>query len=147
MQVTAKSIMLEQYNKLLKNDTSATVLSAKQNANPLLIGKTDTSSSSSTLDTVQISPAALNMLKSYTSEDATTTEAQKAALEKFFQLGSSFFGTEGNTNLEAVLAALEENLQEGDSDSLLKTIAESNRAANAGKGYISYNADPSSLSE
>jgi hypothetical protein len=147
MQVTAKSIMLEQYNKLLKNDTSATVLSAKQNANPLLIGKTDTSSSSSTLDTVQISPAALNMLKSYTSEDATTTEAQKAALEKFFQLGSSFFGTEGNTNLEAVLAALEENLQEGDNNSLLKTIAESNRAANAGKGYISYNADPSSLSE
>lgn len=147
MQVTAKSIMLEQYNKLLKNDTSATVLSAKQNTNPLLIGKTDTSSSSSTLDTVQISPAALNMLKSYTSEDATTTEAQKAALEKFFQLGSSFFGTEGNTNLEAVLAALEENLQEGDNNSLLKTIAESNRAANAGKGYISYNADPSSLSE
>jgi hypothetical protein len=147
MQVTAKSIMLEQYNKLLKNDTSATVLSAKQNANPLLIGKTDTSSSSSTLDTVQISPAALNMLKSYTSEDATTTEAQKAALEKFFQLGSSFFGTEGNTNLEAVLAALEENLQEGDNNSLLKTIAESNRAAHAGKGYISYNADPSSLSE
>ncbi|QAR32950.1 hypothetical protein EP073_05870 [Geovibrio thiophilus] len=149
MQVTAKSIMLEQYNKLLKNDSSSALQSAKESANPLLIGKSadETDSSTSVLDKVQISQAALDMLNSYSSEDTATTEAQKAALEKFFQLGSSYFGTEGSTNLEAVIAALEANIEEGDTDSLLKTIAESNRAANAGQGRISYNADVSALFE
>lgn len=149
MQVTAKSIMLEQYNKLLKNDASATLQSAKENASPLLIGKTssETDSSTSVLDKVQISQAALDMLKNFSSEDTATTEAQQAALKKFFQLGSNFFGTEGSTNLEAVIKALEAKLKEGEGDSLLKTIAESNRAANAGKGHISYSADVSSLFE
>jgi hypothetical protein len=148
MQVTAKSIMLEQYNKLLKNDSSSALHSARESANPLLIGKTASETdSSSVLDTVQISQAALDMLNSYSAEDAATEEAKKAALGKFFQLGSSFFGTEGATNLEAVIAALEEKIQEGEGDSLLKTIAESNRAANAGQGRISYNADVSALFE
>lgn len=149
MQVTTNSIVLEAYSKLLKNsDTSSALQSAKESANPLLIGDSSSSSSSSSvLDKVQISQAALDMLKSYTSEDTLTDEIKNSALGKFFQLGSEYFGTEGSANLEAIIAALEESVKEGSTDTLLQTIAESNRAANAGGGLISYNTDVSSLFE
>ena len=151
MQVTTNSIMLEAYSKLLNNSNSSStgssaLLSAKSAASPLLIGDSSASaSSSSTLDKVQISQAALDMLKNYTDEDALTDEIKNSALGKFFRLGSEYFGTEGSTNLEAIIAALEENVKEGSTDTLLQTIAETNKAANAGGGFISYNTDVSSL--
>ena len=143
MQVSAKSVMLEQYNKLLKNDTSTALQTAKEAANPLLIGKSDSSSSSSSsaLDTVQISQQALNMLANYTSDDASVDEARKAALEKLFQFNSSDLSSSGNTNLEAILAAIEENFANNETSTILETMANVNREANAGKGHLSYDTD------
>jgi hypothetical protein len=151
MQVSSNGMVLEAYSKLLKNtDTSSTgssaLMSAKSAANPLLIGDSSASSSSSSvLDKVEISQTAIDMLKNYTEQDALSDEIKNSALGKFFQLGSEYFGTEGNTNLEAIIAALEENVKEGGTDTLLQTLAESNKAANGGGGFISYNTDVSSL--
>ncbi|MCD8491611.1 MAG: hypothetical protein LRY51_06765 [Geovibrio sp.] len=86
MQVTAKSIMLEQYNKLLKNDAAATLQSAKENASPLLIGKTssETDSSTSVLDKVQISQAALDMLKKFLVRGCSNNGSTAGCTEKIF---------------------------------------------------------------
>lgn len=140
MQVTAKSIMLEQYNKLLKNDTSSIVRSAKESANPLLVGsKEDSLSSSSAIDKVQISQEAISMLENYSTDDASIDAARRSALEKVFQLTSESLNESGKTNLEAIIAAIEEKLQEGEANpSLLSTLADVNKEANAGKGYLNY---------
>jgi hypothetical protein len=149
MDITTKSVQLEAYSKILNSDLSSMTRSAKSSASPLLIGDSDSDSSTGSFtDTVQISEEGKAALADYLAGSDATDEEKAAALGNYFRLGKSYFSENGTTNSDSLLEALSgSSSSSSDISSLLESIAEANKSSNVGEGHLSYNYDLSSLIE